>query len=154
MRLVEKVLSRLESYDARAKASKVYLGVKTIRFLGMKLSEQGWDLESSFVESVVKCEKPDSISSLRSFIGLCNWQRVHIWRFGDLIAPLNELCKKKRSIKDDWGEIEDQAFEKLKQAFIDAPRLAHPDYSKPFTTYSDASDAAIGGYPPRIMVLP
>ena len=44
-----------------------------------------------------------------------------------------------------WNEEQQQAFEKLKLALTQAPVLARPDLSLPFTLQTDASDYAIAG---------
>ena len=43
-----------------------------------------------------------------------------------------------------WGEEQQHAFDTLKQALVSAPILVHPDPSKPYTLYTDASNHAIG----------
>ena len=145
MKLLAKVLTRLQDYDARVKPSKVFVAVQKITFLGMDLSSEGWSIADGFIKSIVEAPLPHNLQSLRSFIGLCNWQRVHIWRFSEIMAPLNDLCKKKANISKEWDEAATRAFLRMKKEFSSAPTLAHPDYKKDFTTYSDASDLAIGG---------
>lgn len=43
-----------------------------------------------------------------------------------------------------WSDESTQAFNKLKEALMNTPVLALPDFSQPFTLQTDASGKAIG----------
>ena len=43
-----------------------------------------------------------------------------------------------------WDEIAQLAFEALKKAFLSAPLLCLPDYSRDFTLYLATSESTIG----------
>ncbi len=43
-----------------------------------------------------------------------------------------------------WNTAQDKSFNDLKFALIDAPALALPDYSVPFSLYTDASALDLG----------
>lgn len=43
-----------------------------------------------------------------------------------------------------WGDVEERAFQKLKDALVSAPVLRMPDYSRDFIVETDASDVAVG----------
>ena len=50
-----------------------------------------------------------------------------------------------KPFKELWRSEHQKAFERVKCLPAEAPTLAHPDFSKPFLVYSDASDYAVGG---------
>ena len=58
----------------------------------------------------------------------------------DLLHKLTE-----KSNKFVWTEECDEAFKSLKQNLVEAPILAHPDFSQSFILDCDASNDAIGG---------
>ena len=67
--------------------------------------------------------------------------------FAKIAHPLSKLLRK----KDDkgkqpftWGEEQQQAFEKLREALCSEPVLRAPDLSKEFIVTTDASDFALG----------
>ncbi len=62
--------------------------------------------------------------------------------FSTKAAPLNELIKK--NVKFEWGEKQQEAFEKLKHDLCNAPVLALPNFSKTFELECDASGIGIG----------
>ncbi len=43
-----------------------------------------------------------------------------------------------------WNAPQDKSFQDFKSALINAPALAFPDYSVPFSLYSDASALGFG----------
>lgn len=56
---------------------------------------------------------------------------------------MNNLTKK--DVKWRWTEVEQKAFNDLKQAFTTAPVIIQPDPTQPFRVECDASGFAIGG---------
>lgn len=58
--------------------------------------------------------------------------------FGLISKPLTNLLKKGTLFL--WTGIREEAFQTLKQALITAPVLAMPNFNKPFTIETDASD--------------
>ena len=44
-----------------------------------------------------------------------------------------------------WTNESQKSFEKLKSMLVQAPIIAHPDFSKPFIIDTDTSNKAIGG---------
>ena len=63
-------------------------------------------------------------------------------RFADTAACLYRLTGAK--VKFDWGEEEEDSFQKLKEAITEAPLLVYPREGGGFVLDTDASDKAIG----------
>jgi hypothetical protein len=55
-----------------------------------------------------------------------------------MVRPLQNLIKK--DVQYHWGPLENQAFNAIKKAIIDAPSLISPDFSQDFTLYTFSSD--------------
>ena len=62
-------------------------------------------------------------------------------RFADTAACLYKLTGPK--VKFDWGEEEEDSFQKLKEAITEAPLLVYPKEGGGFVLDTDASDKAI-----------
>ena len=88
--------------------------------------------------------KPDSVTDLRSFLGLLQFFRRFIPKFAKVAAPLTDLTKKDSGVHK-WDERCDEAFASLKTAITEAPILVSPDWEKPFRGHVDASQTAVGG---------
>ena len=68
--------------------------------------------------------------------------RKFIKHFSAIAAPLTNLTKAKTGFK--WTTLEQDAFEKLKEAVCSQLVLKLPDFTKPFEIHTDASDVAYG----------
>ncbi|GJT66130.1 putative reverse transcriptase domain-containing protein [Tanacetum coccineum] len=62
----------------------------------------------------------------------------------DVIDHKSAWTVKRREIKFDWGEKEENAFQLIKQKLCSAPILALPEGSEDFVVYCDASHKGLG----------
>ncbi|GFW04596.1 retrovirus-related Pol polyprotein from transposon 297 [Trichonephila clavipes] len=85
---------------------------------------------------------PRNLKQLQSFLQTFSWYRKFIPNFSDIARPLSNLSKKSTAWK--WSEIEQQAFQTLKQCLITPPILRQVDPKKPFIIRTDASSYAFG----------
>jgi transposase InsO family protein len=76
-------------------------------------------------------------------MGLANYYRKFIKGFSKLSSPITQLLRHNQ--KWSWGEEQNEAFEKLKTSFMEAPILRIFDPSLTCRVATDASDKAIGG---------
>nr|GFB26022.1 hypothetical protein [Tanacetum cinerariifolium] len=74
--------------------------------------------------------------------GLAGYFRRFIEGFSKIAKPMTKLTQK--SIKFDWGEKEETAFQILKQKLCSASILALPEGSENFMVYYDASHKGLG----------
>ncbi|WVZ97215.1 hypothetical protein U9M48_042765 [Paspalum notatum var. saurae] len=129
------VLTRLGEHKLYAKFSKCAFWLKEVSFLGHILSEKG-------VESVLNWKQPESVTEIRSFLGLAGYYRRFIKDFSKTAKPMTSLTKK--NAKYTWSPNREEAFQSLKRSLTTAPVLAQPDVAKPFDVYCDASGNGLG----------
>ena len=96
------------------------------------------------IEAVMNWEKPVDITSLRSFLGMCNYLKPWYDGFARTTKPLTNLLKKGVGVGG-WNETCDSAFLKMKQGFMRFPILRLPDFNLPMVVVADSCDISIGG---------
>lgn len=74
---------------------------------------------------------------------MASYYRRFIKNFSDIAASLHELTKGGQR-EFCWTPLADSAFRDLKSRLCSAPILSLPDFSAPFTIYTDASDSGLG----------
>jgi len=82
------------------------------------------------------------VRDVRKFLGLANYYRRFIKNFAALAKPLNMLTRKNEKWK--WEEVQQKAFEQLKEIFTTRPLLVAPDLDKEFRVKADTFNFATG----------
>ncbi|WVZ71456.1 hypothetical protein U9M48_020042 [Paspalum notatum var. saurae] len=136
------VLTRLREHKLYAKFSKCAFWLKEVGFLGHILSEKGVAVDPSKVKDVLNWKQPETVTEIRSFLGLAGYYCRFIKDFSKIAKPMTSLTKK--NAKFVWGPKCEDGFRKLKKLLTTAPVLAQPDVTKPFDVYCDASGRGPG----------
>ncbi|WVZ52540.1 hypothetical protein U9M48_003588 [Paspalum notatum var. saurae] len=136
------VLSRLREHKLYAKFSKCAFWLKEVAFLGHILSAKGVAVDPSKVEDVLNWKQPQTVTAIRSFLGLAGYYRRFIKDFSKIAKPMTALTQK--NAKFAWSSKCKEAFGALKTLLTSAPVLAQPDITKPFDVYCDASGSGLG----------
>jgi len=82
------------------------------------------------------------VSDVRAFFGLASYYTRFVKNFATIAEPLSKLTCKGTTFR--WTQEAQTAFEKLKQALINAVTLVYPQPGLIFTVDTDASDVARG----------
>lgn len=113
-----------------------------VEYLGFDVSAEGVEPSKEKVKAVATWPRPTTIKDVRAFLGLASFYRRFIKNFSRIAKPLTDLTKDKST--GEWKDEQESAFLKLKAALVNAPILRLPDFSKPFTVTTDASQVALG----------
>ena len=116
---------------------KVHFLKKEVGFLGHIISSKGTEPDPGKIHAVKNFPRPKTVRNVREFTGLTGYYRRFIKDYSKIAKPLYELQKKDKYFHS--GPAQEEAFEILKD--FSKP---FPDFSKPFTLTTDASDAVIG----------
>ena len=118
-------------------------------YLGYVLRDgQQW-LTEARKQAVMQILAPTTASQVREFLGTARFYRLWIPKFATLAAPLYPLTKEKGEFI--WTREHQLAFQTLKKALLQAPALALPDVSKPFTVYIDERNGVARGFLPQVL---
>ena len=105
---VEKIFSRLEQYNVYVKPSKVRLGLTKAEYVGREIHHDDTTMQDEKTQKVLDFPLPEYVKFLRSFIGLAEYFRNHIYgNFSAVMQPLRKLAsiseKNKNKLK--WNEV-------------------------------------------------
>ncbi|XP_050216386.1 uncharacterized mitochondrial protein AtMg00860-like [Mercurialis annua] len=107
------VLQTLREYQLHAKFSKCEFLLKEVAFLGHVISQSGIKVDPKKIEAVIEWKLPDSVTEVRSFLGLAGYYRRFVQDFSKIAVPLTKLTQK--NAKLNWTDQCELSFLKLKE---------------------------------------
>lgn len=144
LQLLREVMTRLATAGLTVRPCKSQVGFGEIDFLGHTLGHGTLSAMPETLEKIRDAPRPKTKTQVRSFLGLTGYYRDFIEHYAEIAAPLTELTKKQGSNQVIWTEKHEAAFQRLKQLLADPPILRLPDFNRPFTLRTDASDVSLG----------
>ncbi|GKA70443.1 putative reverse transcriptase domain-containing protein [Tanacetum coccineum] len=141
MRLVEFQIDLVPGAASVARASYRLVPSK-LQELSTQLQElsekgDGIHVDPTKINSIKDWASPKTPTEICQFLGLVGYYRRFIKGFSKITKPMIKLTQK--SVKFDWGEKAEAAFQLLKQKLYSASILALPEGSENFMVYCDAS---------------
>ncbi|XP_075919984.1 uncharacterized protein LOC142922927 [Petromyzon marinus] len=137
------VFLKIRAANLKFKPQKCHLLRESVRYLGHIVSRSGISTDPEKTKCVQHWPTPTSAGDVRSFIGFASYYRRFVAGFATIAKPLHALTSK--GVAFHWGDVEQAAFDSLRNALVTAPSLAYPDFSVPFVLDTDASNTGIGG---------
>ena len=139
---LKEVLRRLDDAGLALNREKCQFGVQSVNFLGHIWSTEGISPDPSKISAITEMPLPDSIQSLRTFLGLATYAgQRHVPHFSTLVSPLWDLTKQTNL---QWDETSKLAFETVRSAIANATMRSYLNRNKPVTIQVDASGIGIG----------
>lgn len=108
-------------------------------FLGYVVSSQGLKVDEEKIKAIQEWLTPTTVGHVRSFHGLASFYRRFVKDFSTIAAPLTSVIKKQVAFQ--WGQAQDEAFNKLKDRLTHALVLVLPNFELMFEIECDASGA-------------
>jgi len=136
------VLTVLREHQLYGKLWKCELWLEEVKFLGHVISAQGIVVDPAKIETVVKWERPQTVTEVRSFLGLASYYRQFVEGFSNMVQPLTQFTRKDKPFY--WTDEYESCFEDMKKRLTTAPILEIPDTTKTFEVYCDASYQGLG----------
>ena len=135
------VFDILKQNQLFAKMTKCSFAQPSVEYLGNIISGQGVATDPKKIQAIKDWPTPKNVTELRGVLGLTGYYRRYIRDYGLICRPLFQALKKDNF---QWNTEQSQAFQTLKKVMTEAPVLALPDFSLPFTLEADACDYGIG----------
>jgi len=142
VKLTHGILQRLLDLDLYLQPKKCSFNQTSVEYLGLIISKGELCMDPVKLMAVSNWPTPKTMKEVQKWLGFCNFYRCFVKNYSALAQPLFNLTKK--DVPFHWDHAEEQAFHKLQSALTLAPVLILPDYEKPFTLITDASDYATG----------
>lgn len=125
----------MRKHKLLAKQSKCSFARTEVEYLGHIIDQEGLHTDPSKLSAVASWPKPDSVKSLRGFLGLTGYYRRFIKSYGIISRPVTNMLKKNAFL---WTKESEEAFKTLKKALCSTPILVLLDFNKPFIVEADA----------------
>jgi len=138
---LELILKLLQTQLFFAKLSKCSFATSKVSYLGHIISQVGVAPDPEKIKAITEWPQPQSLTTLRAFLGLIGFYRKFVRDYTTLAAPLTDLlhCQ-----KFTWPHTTQQAFTTVKTKLAKVPNLHLPDFTQPFVVDTDASAVAVG----------
>ncbi|GFX32554.1 transposon Tf2-6 polyprotein [Trichonephila clavipes] len=136
------VFDRLKKFKLCTNREKCKLVCSCVKYLGLWITSKGIEVDQDKTAATQNIPSPRNLKQLQSFLQTCSWYRKLIPNFLDIARPLSNFSKKSTAWK--WSEIEQQAFQTLKQCVINTLILRQVDPKKHLIIRTDASSYALG----------
>ena len=136
------VFDRLREAGLKLHPKKCAFCQQQVTFLGHVISDKGIATDENKTKKVAAWPEPTSKKEVRQFLGLASYYRHFVKDFATMAKPLHQLTENMKEFK--WTTECQDAFNSLRRCLTTTPVLAFPDFHKPFTLDTDASDSGIG----------
>ncbi|CAB0044553.1 unnamed protein product [Trichogramma brassicae] len=115
IRDLDEVLTRINRENVTINFDKFELTRKSIRFIGFILTPEGIRIDPAKTEAIQKFPPPQNVTQVKGFLGLVNFNARFTDKLAQASIPLLELTKAKTPWR--WSDIEQQAFQEIKNLF-------------------------------------
>ncbi|GBG91862.1 hypothetical protein CBR_g53753 [Chara braunii] len=139
---LDEVLSLLRQHKFKINEEKCEFGRTRILYLGHEISTEGLKPDDAKVANIRDLPRPQSVTEMRSFLGMTDYYRTFVKNYSIVAAPLTDLIR--LDTPWEWTDECEAAFRHLKHALTHYEVLKLPDSDKPFIVTTDASQYGIG----------
>src|SRR5690606_12055078 len=95
-----KVLNKLLEVNLVPNWEKSLFGATSIKYCGYIVSKDGYTPDPDRTRAIQKIRRPESITELRSFLGLTNTYHRFVRQYSTIVEPLIRLTRK--NVKYQW----------------------------------------------------
>lgn len=138
-----KTMTLLRQHNLQMKISKCYFFARQFEYLGHIITVDGTRANPKKIEVIKNYPRPMTVKQIQSFLGLCNYFRRYVRDYSRISKPLTTLLKKEQPFV--WTSLQQNSFDRLKQALANEVTLAFPSFQELFYCTTDASDVALSG---------
>lgn len=153
-----KVFQRLRKCGLKLSPKKCQFFMNRVAYVGHIVTPDGIEADPRKTEKVRDWPTRAGPDELRQFLGFAGYYRKFVKDFSKIARPLTDLLPPTRtkngktrkkisehtSVKCNWAQEQETAFQKLKDAFCNPPVLGYANYQQPFELHTDTSSLGLG----------
>lgn len=132
---------RCRKFGISINPKKYLFVVKEGKLLGHIISKLGVIIDPKRVSASQTLAPPRNKKEIQTFLGKINFLRRFIPNYVEIVKDITYILKKNNEVK--WIVSARYAFDQIKKAIFEAPTLAIPDYSSPFSIFSFSSETIL-----------
>ena len=129
----------------KLKQSKCEFYQNETEYLGFIIGQEGLKTDPVKTQALWNWATLKKIKEIQCFLGFCNFYRRFIEGFSQTAKPLYAKTKKECIGNWEWGDKEEQAFDKVRTKLTTAPVLVYFDPLAPTKIETDASRYVCSG---------
>ena len=141
---LRRVLERLASFNFVCNLAKCTFGFQETAYLGNIVGNGQRRPDPDKVQALKDFPKPETVTELRSWLGIGNYLSSYIRDYAKIVAPFSALRGQPKGRHIILNAEQAHAFYDLKKAMCSDAILKLPDFTKRFYLQCDASKYAIG----------
>jgi hypothetical protein len=141
---LRETLECMRRHGLRMNPNECAFGVSAGQFLDFMVHERGIEAGQKSMKAIDEVVPPTNKTKLQSLLGKINFIRRFISNLSEMILPFSSLLKLKNNQEFKLGDVQQKAFEEIKEYMKSPPVLVPPQQGKPFKLYVSANSQTIG----------
>ena len=137
-----KTLQRCQEINLTLNREKCEFRVKEVIYIGHKLTAEEVKPDEQKVEAIKRVPPPEDKKGTERLLGVVNYLAKFVPNMSTITKPIRELLRS--DVEFQWGDVQKNAFQEVKDVLTKAPVLAYYDVTKPVKVTCDASKCGLG----------
>ena len=113
-----------------------------LKFVRYLVGRNGIRPNSQNVKKIKNAKISKNITELRRFLRIVQYYRQYINGYANVTGLFYNMLKEDGPVV--WKQVQQEAFDIIKNKLATEPIRAHSDFNKPFKLYTNASDISLG----------
>jgi len=141
---VEAVLTVMEDAKVFLNLSKCTFGFSELKWMGHILGRGERKPSPEKVKDVQEYPEPETVTEVRSLLGVITYLGEYIPNLQKLLAPFKEIRNGSKNAKVQLNEEQLKGWDEIKKILTSGTILKLPDFDRKFFLQTDASEFALG----------
>ena len=141
--ILDQVLTRLRDAGVTLNKQKCQFAVKSVKYLGHIVSEEGIQPDPDKVQAIREFKTPENVPDVQRFLGMINQLAKFVPHIATITKPIRELLVKTNVWV--WDHSQESAFQELKRIITSDMVLKQFQPEAETVVSSDVSSVGLGG---------